>query len=513
MKKILILMALTALPCGWASARKVEFKVADVFTDHMVLQRETEAPVWGWAQPGAKVTVTPSWNKVKYSCTADGDGRWSVDVATPYAGGPYSLTISTRGEERIVLDDVLSGEVWICTGQSNMEMPVKGFGNQFVEGALDAVLEAPEHAEQVRVFDIKAGKATAPLDTVDAQWKLSYGNVAANTSAVAYFFARRLSLSLGMPVGIICCPWGGSMIEPWMSREYVDKAVKGKIPAKRYEEILARREDPRSAPRQVATMYNARMYPVRGYAARGFLWYQGCGNLGDFTYYDLLQAAMVECWREMWGDKENRMAFMFTALAPYSYGAPTRPDRGYFVENQLHSLALIPNSFAAVGESLGDEDCIHPPFKREIADQFILQALESVYGIKTGIGSGFPRPERVEFPAGSAVQPGRIRQSGFDLEIRNTGTTPGGIKIRFTNCPSGMGTYDSNGNDIKGFEVAGADRVFHPVKATLRGNEVTLDCSAVGKPAAVRYAFMNYCESNLRSATGIPCPSFRTDKW
>ena len=479
MKRWILCAAILAALCSVLSAQdkgqeEAAFQVASIFTDHMVLQREASVPVWGWAEPGTKVMAVPSWDKKKYTATAASDGRWEMKVATPAAGGPYTLNLLAGKKERIFLQDVMIGEVWLCSGQSNMALSMIGGTSQGVVGAFEQIAEAPEYADRIRFFDIKDGKAFEPQTSVKCKWERTDGAVTANVSAVGYLFAKRLTRSLGVPVGIIANPWGGCLLPPWMPVEYLEKYVKGQIPDEKYQAILDRRDAPdpdRNAPRQVGTMYNARMYPVKGYAIRGFVWYQGCSELifNDIAYYDKLQAAMVRCWRDMWGDTEDKLPFYFTLLAPYGYSHPEGEGRGYFVENQLASLDIIPNSGVAVTETLGDIGCIHPGRKQEVADQFAVLALERVYGVGTGLGNGaFAHPDRVSFPADSPVE---------------------------------------------GFEVAGADRVFHPVPALANLDNIVIDCSGIEGPVAVRYAFHNWCEADLQTALGIPVASFRTDDW
>ncbi|MBR4756844.1 MAG: hypothetical protein IK076_07875 [Bacteroidales bacterium] len=519
-KRIVIVAALFAATFAVMTAQEKPeaFKVASVFTDHMVLQQATDAPVWGWAKPGTKVTVVPSWNNAKYAATAGDDGRWEVKVATPSAGGPYTLSVTAGKKDKIVLNDVLIGEVWLCSGQSNMELNLIGATSQGVEGSYDAIAEAPEYADRIRFFDIKAGKSFTPKTDVDCVWELTDGAVAAKVSAVAYFFAKRLTKNLGVPVGIIANAWGGCLLPPWVSMEYMEKYVKGQIPDAAYKNILDRRDEPdpdRNAPRQVATMFNARLYPVIGYAISGFVWYQGCSELifGDISYYDKLQAAMVRCWRDMWGDTENKLPFYFTLLAPYGYSNPDGPGRGYFVENQLASLDIIPNSGVAVTETLGDKGCIHPARKKEVADQFAVLALENVYGVNTGLGNGFAHPDVVTFPANSTVKEQRIHQSGYDVDIKKGSEAAPSIVVHFVDTRIGIGHYSDYGFPVKGFEVAGPDRVFHPVPATTLWDSVVIDCSSVPDPVAVRYAFHNWTEGDLRTTLGIPVASFRTDDW
>ena len=517
MKKFLMaaLLFAAASLCSFAQDSP-DFRVASVFSDHMVFQRDTLAPVWGWAEPGAKVTVTPSWDNKKYTATTDAQGRWEVYVQTPQAGGPYSVKIVSKAG-RIVLEDVLSGEVWLCSGQSNMELPVIGASSQPVEGGVEAILSAGSFMDRIRVLNIKADKKNEPQQDIDNHWELPDGPVTARTSAVAYFFARQLTECLGVPVGIICNPWGGCLIEPWMTREYIDAGVKGKIPEKAYQDILDRRDDPSMPPIQMESMYNSRMYPIKGFAIKGFLWYQGCGNMYNYTFYDRLQQQMVRCWRDMWGDTEDRLPFYFVSIAPFNYSDPSDPTRALFVENQLNSLDLIPNSGAAVTETLGEGTCIHPARKQEVARQLCLLALERTYSFTTGLGCGFPYPESVTFPSCSTVEEGEIRQSGFTVKIARSSADEGTITIVFANASSGLGGFSdqlkNEGAPVHGFEVAGPDKVFHPVKAKALYNKVTVDCSGIGNPVALRYGFRNCSDADLKCVMGAPVPSFRTDSW
>ena len=516
MRKFVFAMFAMAATCLTLCAG--DLSLAPVFTDHMVMQRETSAPVWGWADPGKNVTVIPSWDGKKYVSSAGKDGRWEVRVATPSAGGPYSVTVSAGKGDKVVLEDVLIGEVWLCSGQSNMALNLIGSTSQGVEGSYEAIVEAPEYADRIRFFDIQAGKAFTPQTTLDCSWVLTTGDVAAKVSAIGYFFAKRLTRALGVPVGIISNAWGGCLLPPWVPMDYMEKYVKGQIPQSAYENILERRDEPdpnREAPRQVATLYNSRLYPVAGYAIRGFVWYQGCSELifGDIPYYDKLQAAMVRSWRDLWGDNDNKLPFYFTLIAPYSYSDPDGCKRGYFVENQLASLDIIPNSAVAVTETLGDRGCIHPARKKEVADQFAVLALERVYNIRTGLGGALVHPDVVTFPSSSSVKYRKIHQSGYDLEIRRGGEPSTSIVIHFADTWTGLGHYSDYGSPVKGFEVAGPDRVFHSVPAVTLWDTVVVDCSSVSDPVAVRYAFHNWTEGDLRTALGIPVASFRTDDW
>lgn len=467
---------------GRATGADPDLKMPSLFCDNMVLQQQTAAPVWGWDAPGSKVTVKPSWSKTSYRTTADENGKWMTRVDTPSAGGPYTLEISGSG--KVTINNVLIGEVWVCSGQSNMEMPVKGYGFQPTEGAVDAVLDAPAYKDRIHIFNVARNAADVPQDDCSGIWEEATSKSVANTSAVAYFFARRLAVGLDVPVGIIVTCWGGSAIEAWTPEDVLLKALEGRISKETIEKKLARKKE--DGPVAVATLYNGMIHPLFPYAAKGFVWYQGCTNLDDFTHYDLMQQAMVECWRKGWEDDENSMPFHFVTIAPYRYDDADRPTRGYFVENQLHSLKLIPNSYAAITETLGDEACIHPAKKQPVADQIALNALSENYGLEN-IFVGYP------VMTGYSVQNDKIR-----IEFK---------------AWDGLQPYFDR--QIKGFEIAGADKVFHPAFATVVPWEtaVVVYSPEVPEPVAVRYSFHNYCESNFTNNYGIPVPPFRTDDW
>ena len=478
MKRTILLIATLLV---YASLGAAHLRLPHVFTDHAVLQRESTVKVWGWGEPGKTVNVSNTWNFRTEKTTVAKDGTWSVRIATGKAGGPYSLRVNC-GKETLVMDDVMLGEVWICSGQSNMDMPVGGYGFQQVEGSRDAILDAPETARDIRVFKINEPCCTEPQDDVDAQWKLSGPAVTAGVSAVGYFFAKRLTKALGVPVGIIVNAWGGSRIEPWMTME----AIKGSgISAEELAEIEALEPHP-EWPRNPELIWNGRMKPVAGYGARGFLWYQGCSNIGQ-DCYDKLQTAMVKMWREEWGNQD--MPFIYALLAPYSHGDSNGRWRPQFVRTQMRAMNTTPNAYAVCLETLGDEGTIHPSKKREVADMMFLRAYSSVYGEFAGMPADYPEPRTIDYQ-----DDGRVR-------------------ITFTNVWSNLMSITAR--DVVGFELAGEDRVFHLAKAEVDwdGQTVFVRCDDVPRPVAVRYAFRNYMGANLQTTYGLPVPPFRTDDW
>ena len=200
-----------------------DLKVAHVFSDHAVMQRETSVPVWGWGTPGAKVSVTTSWDGKTVSTSVSSDGAWRVKVTTAQAGGSHTITVKS-GKETVEVKDIAFGEVWVCSGQSNMEMPMQGYGFQEIEGFRNHLMESHEFASRVRVFNIKADTTHVAQLDVETVWEYTEPNAFCNTSAVGYMFAKRLAQNLDVPVGIISNAWGGSRIEPWMSQEAIEGA-------------------------------------------------------------------------------------------------------------------------------------------------------------------------------------------------------------------------------------------------------------------------------------------------
>ena len=480
MKKILVILALSLLPAVLFSAENL--RVAHVFSDHMVLQRETQAPLWGWGVPDRIVSVLTSWNGRTETARVASDGTWRVNLTTAEAGGPYTVTVWC-GNDRIQFQDVMIGEVWVCAGQSNMEMPISGFGFQQVDGARDAVMRAATYAGKVRVFDIRTPKCTKPVDDVDATWTVASAGVCAHTSAVAWFFATGLADNLDIPVGVIVNPWGGSRIEPWMTQEAIDKAG---ITAEERAAINAIVEKADRWPETPELIWNGRMAPVAGYAARGFLWYQGCSNIGQ-ECYDKLQTSMVKLWRNAWGRED--MPFIFTLLAPYEHNDADGRWRPHFVEVQLRSLKTIPNSYAICTETLGNKVTVHPAQKKEVADMMVLRALQSIYGQNLNFDIELPELQSVEY-----LEDGRA-------------------KVTLTHVWSNLQSISAR--DIVGFELAGEDRQFHLADAEVDwdGQTIYVKCPDVPHPVAVRYGFRNWMGANLEKSMGIPVPPFRSDNW
>ncbi len=478
MKRLLLSVVAVCL-FGGASATIV---LPKVLGSNMVLQQQSEANLWGKAAPNRKVTVEVSWSDAKVLTRSDAEGRWAVKVATPAASfDPQTITISDG--ESLTLDNVLIGDVWICSGQSNMEMPVRGFNNQPVENSLDYIMSGSKEAGRIRMFTVpRARSYDKDLDDCEGgEWLCASPQSVADMSAVSYFFAYNLVRAVDVPVGILTTNWGGTRVESWMPLA----ALKECVSAERYEQKIA------MGGIRPSELYCAMVAPVRKFTARGFLWYQGEANLGDPDHYDAMMARMVEQWREDWGDKDNSMPFYYVQIAPFIYWGPNGVrdiDYPRFVESQVRALSAIPNCGMAGITDIGEVRCIHPSKKFEVGQRLAALALAQTYG-QGGFEPKAPQLESYEIADGKVVV--KLRNAGHGL-------------VPWTSEP------------IAGFEIAGADKVFRPAKASVSDrmpNAVTVWSDEVKEPVAVRYAFRNYIQCNLKNTFGIPAVPFRTDDW
>ena len=467
MKKLTLL--LTALLATTGINAKVT--LPKMFSDGMVMQRETNANLWGTAKASATVKITTSWNGKTYETKAGTDGKWKTAIATPEAGGPYSITL-TDGEQT-VLDNILIGELWLCSGQSNMEMPMKGFKNQPVENAVEDILHSAD--KELRLFTVKRNSRFAPVDTVSGKWSEASPASVREFSATAYHFGRELRHILGVPVGLIVTSWGGSACEAWMRADWLKAFPDAKIPASE--------DDIKSKNRTPTVLYNGMLHPLIGITMRGVIWYQGEDNVPRYkTYADML-STMVRGWRAEWG--QGDFPFYFCQIAPYDYSLiDWTTNSALLREQQSKAELMIPNSGMAVLMDAGLEYGIHPRKKHLAGMRLALLALKKTYGVE-GITAESPYFRDVTFQNDTAV-------------------------VRFNRAD--MWVYGSNGLKSDLFEVAGEDRVFHPAKAWIERSKVYVKSDAVKHPVAVRYAFKDWVCGDLY-CDGLPVSSFRTDDW
>lgn len=467
------------------SRLSAEIKLPAVLGNNMVLQRNTEVNFWDEATPRSRIRLTTSWNDRTYDVKADATGKWALKIATGDAGGPYTVHISDG--DQLVLENVMLGEVWICSGQSNMEMPVCGFMQQPVEGSVDAIVNAGQYPG-IRMFTVPKVSSQTPKEDCDAVWRTSTPASVSAFSAVGYFFGLTLNKVLGIPIGLITPNWGGSTIETWMTVESIDSTpgidhavAKSGV----YDNSIPQR------------LYNGMILPICRYTAKGFIWYQGESNRKNWYDYKALQVSLVKLWRQTWNDEQ--MPFYFTQLAPYRYEGDDLRSLPLVIEAQYKAMNEIPRSGIAATTDLGNPTCIHPQRKREVGARLAYLALANDYGIE-----GLPAPAPTYK---SMTRDGNKLVVSFNnLSARHTWNTPDS----FTGYrPEG---YVRPG----GFEIAGADRVFHPAKANFQWweNRIEVFSDDVPDPVAVRYAFRNYCPTaNVVTTMEQPLAPFRTDDW
>ncbi len=476
-KKMLHHVTLLLVTLFFLHARgNAEIKLPSVFTDNMVLQQKTSVAIWGWAGSKANVTVKTSWNKKTYDCKADKDGKWKVMIETSEAGGPYNLTVSDGTD--LTLNNILLGEIWLCTGQSNMEMPMKGFlGQPIVNSNMDIVKSSNK---QIRLLTVPRSSQTEPQDNFEGGWVTATPENVAEFSATGYYFGRLLQDMLQVPVGLINVSYGGSCIQAWMSKDTSVPFEDKKVP-EAGDEIPVKNRTP-------TVLFNGMLNPVIGYTVKGCIWYQGETNYIEPDAYEELLPTMVKEWRTLWG--QGDFPFYYAQIAPFDYSVftPTefheKYNSAYLRDAQRKAEAKIPNSGMAVLMDIGEETSIHPMHKKPGGERLALWALADTYGMK---GFGYKSPT----------------YNGMQIDGSN-------VVVSFNNIDYGLTSF---GKEIKGFEIAGEDKHFYPATVYLRRKSVVLSSPNVSKPVAVRYAFKDFIIGDLFGGDGLPVSSFRTDNW
>jgi sialate O-acetylesterase len=504
MKKFLLVIIMSLLISSLSYA---DVKLPAVFSSNMVLQREIQVPVWGWADPGEEVTVNFSGqsNTVK----ADADGKWMVKLSAMPAGGPFEMTV--RGNNTVTFTNVMVGEVWICSGQSNMEFHLSGS-----TGSREEIKKATN--TDIRLFTIPKTISGKPKDDVDASWLVCHPNFADNFSAVAYYFGKTINSQIDVPIGLIQSAYGGSKIEPWMTIEAFKQVpslssavehVEGsdQVHSGHVEETLKELEiylpmakkafeagEQVPAPvkwpvhplaidkQQPTSLYNGMINPIIPFAIRGVLWYQGeanCGQNDGMLYYDKFKA-MLASWRSRWG--QGDFPFYFVQLAPCVYG--DSEELPLLWEAQTACLQ-IPNTGMAVTVDIGNPYDIHPKNKQDVGKRLALWALAKDYGMEDLVYSG-PSYKSMEINGKKAY-------------------------ISFEHVGKGLRSRD--GEALSWFSIAGEDKEFYPAKAKIKCEKVVVSSKQVDNPVAVRFGWDQIAEPNLSNKESLPALPFRTDRW
>jgi sialate O-acetylesterase len=477
------------------SLLKAEVSLPSILTSHMVLQREQPLHLWGDGLPGEAVTIT--FHGATGTATTDELGRWSVFLPAEHAGGPYTLTV--RGTNTIELDDILVGDLWFASGQSNMEMPLKGFDARTIVKDGDRAIREADHPN-IRLLTVAKSGSPYPLEDVSthAAWVKCTPETAKDFSAVAYFFGRSIEQHEKVPIGLIDSTWGGTPAEAWTSLDALSSdaglmpifAARAAMTDRQAEAIRENVADARAkskglpAPQrgwqpvllsyEPAALYNAMVAPFLPLPIRGVIWYQGETNsaMNRAPFYDKLFPAMITDWRKQW--REETMPFLFVQLAAFT--STPKEDWPTVREAQRRTLALR-NTGMAVTIDVGQSENVHPPDKETVGERLALLARSISYG--EAVASSGPM-------------------------LREVVPMKGILQVHFDHAEGLV----ARGGAVQGLEVAGADRAFVPASGTINGETLEVSSPAIAVPVYVRYAWKNFPEANLYNKAGLPASPF-----
>ncbi|MEM9984062.1 MAG: sialate O-acetylesterase [Bacteroidota bacterium] len=459
-----LLISLLLCSGEFLSARII---LPSIISDHMMLQQMQEVKLWGWStQSNEDIRIWASWGEDTVEVPVRG-GYWEATISTPAAGGPYELSfMGRRPGDQALVRDVLIGEVWLASGQSNMEWSLNRVENGEQE------IAAADYPE-IRLFKAERRTARTPQDDLHGEWVVCTPEAVAEYSAVAYFFSQTLHQRSQLPVGCVLSAWGGTQADAWTPVEalksdpVVAEAARGLANGQR-------------SPRSPGILYNAMIHPLQNFRIKGALWYQGESNRERADTYQALMVQLIESWRERWG---YDFPFYFVQIAPYDYGLRNSNGGPYLREAQLQTLS-VPQTGMVVTADVGDFTNIHPQRKRPVGDRLAYWALAKDYGSAELAYSG-PLYRDLTLQRDQAL-----------ISFKYAG---GGLKVK--------------GDQLAEIYVAGADRVFYPARAKIKGEQLIVSSPQVPQPVAVRYGFSDTDQMNLFNEAGLPASPFRTDDW
>jgi len=463
MKRFIFLIIYVLL---FSTVAEAKIWLPSIFSDNMVLQQKSEAMIWGWTtSPSEKITISGSWNNDLVTIKAY-QGVWSVKLPTPAAGGPFEVTI--MGHDTLLLHNVMIGEVWICSGQSNMEMtPEWGLFNREEE------IKNAKYPE-MRFFMIPRHKANAPQDDTPGYWTECTPETMLHFSSTGYFFGRELIKTLHVPVGLVYSTWGGTPVEVWIKEGLIMNDPELEAAVKKLKDGSGRPTKPGSA-------YNAMIHPLIPYNIAGVIWYQGESNRHNAWSYYRSFPLLITSWREEW---KKEFPFYYVQIAPFRYQGRDSLGAAVVRDAQLKTLSVVPHTGMAVTMDIGDLTDIHPKNKQEVGRRLALWTLAKDYNI-TGIKYSGPLYKSMEIKGKKAI-------------------------IYFDHSDGGL---VKKGKELTDFYIAGKDRIFYPAKAKIKGNTVEVYNINVKEPVAVRFAFYDAAQPNLFNKAGLPASPFRTDNW
>ena len=458
---VLVLITLLFL----ATHASGNIRLPSAVASNMVLQQQSKVTLWGWADPGEKIIVSTSWNNAIDSVVATGDANWKIKINTPVAGGPYTITL--KGWSAIVLENIMIGEVWVCSGQSNMEWS----SNQNLKQIMD---ELPNSSNtNIRLFHISKTTSNHPQDDLEGHWKVCSPESLKGFSAVGYFFGKKLQHDLNVPIGLVNASWGGTPAEVWAPDDQVNNDNELKTAA-------ALQNKSKWWPVTPGIAYNAMISPLTNFPIAGAIWYQGESNTGTAASYNKLFTTMIGAWRKAW---EKEFPFYYVQIAPYKYG---NKNIGALLREQQTKTLSYPNTGMVVITDLVDDiKNIHPQNKIDVANRLADWALAETYK-QNIVAYKSPLFKKMEINKNKAI-------------------------LFFDNAPAGFMTKENK--KATEFYIAGEDKNFLPADVKIEKDRIIVSHKQIKDPVAVRFAFSNTATSNLFSKEGLPVCPFRTDNW
>ncbi len=450
-----------------------------IFDSRMILQQEDSVVIWGSSDYGEIVIIETGWDNGIYQTTPSVDKKWSVKVATPKASfTPYQMVIR-NSDASIILDDILIGDVWFVSGQSNMYESFRGFINQPVNRAQEILLES-SNITGIRLFKVKESSSLVERDSIDGSWQYAKPGNIIDFSAVGYVFGKTVYDYVNIPIGLVQCAQSGTKAEAWL-----DKQALVEFGGFDLENIVIEEGLGKSKP---MLQYNSMLYPLLPLRIKGVVWYQGEGNVGTWKTYEELFSFLINKWRDYFDDPD--LPFYYVQIAPFSYDFAPGLESQYLREAQLNTMKKVTNVGMVVTLDIGSKDKIHPPEKETVGKRLAYWALNKTYGVSSIACRG--------------------------PEFKSLNVVEGKANLKFDFVPGGLSTF---GKELNGFEVAGKDRKFYSAEAEI-GTEhgtwepmISVWSDQVEDPVAVRYGFTNYVNGTLYNIQGLPASSFRTDDW
>jgi len=441
-----------------------QLRLPSILSSGMVLQQNDSANFWGWGNTGQKITITPSWDSKSLTTVVSNLGRWLIRLKTPAAGGPFTVDISSPGKD-IVLSDVMVGEVWLCSGQSNMEL-------NYTSGAKTIKEELPVcYNNNIRFYQIPRASSDYPQDDIKAEWKTCDSNSLKSFSAVGYYFGKKLEQALNIPVGLINASWGGTPAEAWTPAENISGDETLRSAAALLKEVPW-------GPIKPGLNYNGMLAPIIKFNIAGVIWYQGEANTSNYSTYAQLLTALIDSWRKKWG---KELPFYYVQIAPYKYGQ----NAGALLQEQQTKVMSHPKTGMVVITDLIDSVTnIHPSDKRYVGSRLAGWALAETYGQKTG---PYKSPSFKE----AQVEKNKL-------------------VLSFNNATGGLISKDKS---IRGFYISAEKEDWLPADARIENDKIIVWNKELKQPTFVRYGFGDTIIGNVFSKEGLPVCPFRTDHW